>query len=243
MQPSPEVYSAALHHQFESLAVPAQIAHQGLFTDTQCQGYPPNGGLSMPNWYAEDATLANAHAHISGPIIDSYLPVPPTPASSAYVSTPGSSGVSSSTSPETSSLSFPSPRKKRLQRPAPYDRPNTGCQPTDPGSSMGATNAVVLENARKGIRQFVKAHPHVLEPCIGEPAANAILGATLRLGTPGKSLYSALFVSGRSGKPRFTCYECGHVDTRFNRAARHQRQDHFGHYPFPCQGAAGHPAW
>ena len=195
----------------------------------QCQGYPLNGDLSMPNWYTNDATLSNAHAHISGPEIDS-------PASPVYVSTPGSSGASSSTSPEANSVSIPSPRKKRPQRFAPYERPSTSSQMED-------TDAVALENARQGVRRFVKAHPGVLEPCIGEPAAKAIVGSITRLGTPGKSIYSVFFMSSRSGKPRFTCYECAHIDTRFNRAARHQRQDHFGHYPFPCPGGEGHPAW
>ena len=243
IQASPEVYSATLNPTFESSAVPPQLVHQGFFTNTQYQGYPLNGDLSIPNWYTHEAAHANAHAHISGPTIDSHLPIPLTPASSVHVSTPGSSGVSSSTSPETSSVPIPLPRKKRLQRFTPYDHPSTSSQQTDPGSPMEDTDAVALEKARKGIRQFVKAHPNVLEPCIGDPAAKAIIGSTARLGTPGKSIYSILFMSSRSSKPRFTCYECAHVDTRFNRAARHQRQDHFGHYPFPCQGGAGHPAW
>ena len=214
------------------------------FTNAQYQDYPLNGDFSMPNWYTQEATLANAHAHISSSTIDLQLPIPPTPASSVYVSTPGNSGVSPSTSPETSSVPIPSPRKKRLQRSAPYDRPSTSSQQTDPGSSMEDTDAVALENARKGVRHFVKAHPHVLEPCIGDPVAKAIIGSNPRLGTPGKSIYTVFFYSSRSGdKLQFNCHDCAHVDARFSRALRHQRQDHFNHYPFPCQGDTDHPAW
>ena len=204
-----------------------------MFTIAQCQGYSLDVDLSMPQWYTKEATPASPHA----PTIDY------TPASPVYLSTPGSSDASSSTSPETNGVHIPSSRKKRLQRSAPYARPCTSGQQTNPGSSMEDMNVVALENARMRVRQYVKDHPHVIEPCIGDPAAKAIIGSTPRLGTPGKSLYGAFFHSSRGGKPRFTCHECAHVDGRFSRAARHQRQDHFGHYPFPCEGGVGHPAW
>ena len=194
----------------------------------------------MPNWHTKEATLPNAHAHISRrpSIGTSPYRVHRHPQS---VSTPGSSGASTSTSPETNSASIPPPRKKRLQRSAPYARPGTSSQPINQGSSMEDTDAVALENARKGVRQFVKAQPHVLEPCIGDPAAKAIIGSTPRLGTPGKSPYSVFF--GPVVVARFTCYKCAHIDTKFNRAARQQHQDHSGHYPFPYQGGGEHPAW
>ena len=214
-----------------------------VFTIAQCQGSPFNCDPSVPQWYTKEATLASPHAHVSGPTTDSHLSIPRTPASPIYISTPDSSGASSSTSPETNALSIPSSRKKRLQRSAPYARPCTSGQQTNSGSSMGDMDAVALENARVRVRQYVKDHPHAIEPCIGDPIANAIIGSTPRLGTPGKSLYSVFFSSSRNGKPRFTCLECAHVDGRFSRAARHQRQDHFGHYPFPCDGGVGHPAW
>jgi hypothetical protein len=82
-------------------------------------------------------------------------------------------------------------------------------------------------------------NPHAVEPSVGDPAAIAITGG---LGVPGRSVYSAFF-SGPRGKSPFTCYECGRTEARFLRAVRHQRQEHFQHYPFRCQGGAGHPAW
>jgi hypothetical protein len=196
---------------------------------------PPAG---CPN--LQRSPLSSAYA---GPVYDSRLLVPPTPASPSFVSTPGSSGVSTSASPETRCVDIPAPRKKRPQRSAPYARPSARGQRSISGSSIESTDAVALDNIRKGARQFVRDNPHVIEPCIGDPAAMAIIGSNHRLGTPGKSIYSVFFSSSRSGKPRFTCYDCGHVDARVSRALRHQRQDHFGHYPYPCEGSADHPAW
>ena len=82
---------------------------------------------------------------------------------------------------------------------------------------MEDTDVVALENARISIQYFIREHHHVLEPCIGDLAAKAIIESTLRLGTPGKSLYSAFFVSSHSGKPWVTCYECAHADAGFSR--------------------------
>jgi len=170
----------------------------------------------------------------AGPAYDLDFSVPPTPASMSYVSTPGTSSTSTSTSPEANNVAIPSRKKKRVQRSVPYARPNALGSPTD---------IVELENVRKGVRQLVKDHPHAIEPRIGDPAATAIIGSNPKLGTAGKSIYTIFFFSGRTAKPQFTCHECGHVDARFSRALRHQRQDHFGHYPFPCQGGTGHPTW
>ena len=175
---------------------------------------------------------------------DSQLPLPPTaPASPTAVSTPGSSGVSTSTSPERHTVATPLPTKRRL-RSAPYARPTTSdhrsiqCSPVDP------TGAVALDHVRNRVQQFITDHPHAIEPCIGDPAAVDIIGSNPRLGTPGKSIYTVFFYSSRSGgKLRFNCHDCTHVDARFSRALRHQRQDHFRHSPFPCQGGTGHPAW
>jgi hypothetical protein len=187
------------------------------------------GCVSLPG-----SPLASADV---GPACNSHLSVPPTPTSMTYASTPSTSSASTRTSPEATSVAIPSRKQKRVQRSVPYARPSAL------GSPMGSTDTLALENARKGVLQFVKDHPHVIEPCIGDPAAMAITGSNPKLGTPGKSLYTLFFFSSRSVKRKFTCYDCGHVDARFSRALRHQRQDHFGHYPFPCQGGAGHPAW
>lgn len=174
---------------------------------------------------------------------DLHLPLPPTPASSTGVSTPASSGISTSTSPERSSVATPLPRKKRPCS-VPYVRPTASAQRSIQRSFMDPTDAIARNNIRKGVQQFVTDHPHVVEPCIGDQAAVDIVGSNPRLGTFGKSIYTVFFFSSRSGrKVQFKCHECGHVDARFSRALRHQRQFHFSHNPFPCQGGAGHPAW
>lgn len=209
------------------------VAAQQMPRDFQMSVLPPAGCPSLQRF-----PPSSAHA---APVYEPHLPLPPTPASPTYVSTPGSSRGSTSTTPRTSCIAIPPPRKKRLQRSVPYARPNAPS--SIPGSSVEPTDAVALENARKGILQFVTDHPHQCEPCIGEPAAMAIVGSNPRLGTPGKSVYSLFFSYSRGRNPRFTCLDCGHVDKRVSRAVRHQRQEHFGHYPFPCQGDAGHPAW
>ncbi len=176
-------------------------------------------------------------------VYDLHQSSPPTPTSSTCVSTPGSSGVSTSTSLERSSAATTLPRKKRLCS-APYARPTASAQRSIQRSPMDPTDAVARDNVRKGIQQFVTDHPHAIEPCIGDPAAMDIVGSNPRLGTPGKSIYTVFFFSSRSGrKPRFNCHDCPHTDARFSRGLRHQRQEHFGHYPFPCQGGTSHPAW
>lgn len=252
--------------QFESSTIPSQFVHQGLLS------YSFNDDLSVSKWFIKEATThvctciaaaqrmpqnfqtsvpspagcpslqmfpsASAHA---APAYESHLPLPPTPASPTYVSTPGSSRGSTSTTPRTSCIAIPPPRKKRLQRSVPYARPDAPS--SIPGSSVEPTDAVALENARKGVLQFVTDHPRIIEPSIGELAALAIVGSNPRLGTPGKSVYSVFFSSSRGRNPRFTCLDCGKKDKRVSRAVRHQRQEHFGHYPFPCQGDASHPAW
>jgi hypothetical protein len=139
----------------------------------------------------------------------------------------------SSSTPKRTRVNIPDlPRRKRRLPSAPHAF-----------SSMDPTDATALCHIRNGVGQFVEDHPHEIEPFIGEAAATAIIGPNSRLGTCGESLYSVFFSSSHSGKPQFTCYDCGHVDARISRALRHQRQDHFGHYPYPCQGGAGHPAW
>ena len=171
------------------------------------------------------------------PAYDSQLPVPLTPLSLGYLTTPDSLGDSS---PGSASIPIPpSPRKRCRQRSAPYSRSraeSTLVLSTDPGT------AVALDSARVGLRLWIEANTNAIEPSIGSSAAAAIIGSNAGLGTPGRSLYSAFF-SSRSGKHPFTCYECGHEEGRFSRAVRHQRQEHFGHYPFPCQGGSGHSAW
>jgi len=175
-------------------------------------------------------------ASTRGPPYDAHFPMPPTPVS--HITTPEFSGASSSGS-ESPRPSVPasSSRKKR-----PYTRPSPSGTRSVLGSPMEPELAAALDNAREGVQRFVKENPHTVEPPIGNRAATAIMGSDSRLGTPGKSLYSAFFSSSH-GKPPFTCYECGHVETRFSRAVRHQRQEHFEHYPYLCQGGSGHPAW
>ena len=171
------------------------------------------------------------------PAYDSQLPVPLTPLSLGYLTTPDSLGDSS---PGNTSIPIPpSPRKKRRQRSAPYSRSHAGSTSV-PSTDSG--DAVALDSARVGLQQWVKANPHAVEPSIGSSAATAIIGSNPRLGTLGRSLYCAFF-SNRRGKHPFTCYECGHEEGRFSRAVRHQRQEHFGHYPFQCQGGSSHSAW
>ena len=113
----------------------------------------------------------------------------PTPASTVYVSTPGSSSASTSTSPETRGVPGSSLRSKRL-RSAPCARPTASGQRSIQSSPMGPTNTVTLDSVRQSVRQFFTAQPHVIEPCIGDPAAMDIIWSNTRLGTPGKSLYS-----------------------------------------------------
>ena len=174
---------------------------------------------------------------------DLHLSLPPTPASSTSVSTPASSATSTSTSPERSSVATPLPRKKRPCS-VPYARPTASAQRSIQRSFMDPTDAVARDIIRKGVQQFVTDHPHVIEPFIGDQAAMDIVGSNPRLGTPGKSIYTIFFFSSGSGrKLRFNCHDCGHVDARASRALRHQRQFHFGHNPFPCQGGAGHSVW
>ena len=109
---------------------------------------------------------------------------------------------------------------------------------------MEPTDAAALDNAREGVRQFDKDNPHAIELDVGDPVAMAIIGSNHSLGIPGKLVYSVFFFSSlsRSGKNWFIGYNCGHVDARFSRAVRHQRQEHFGHYPYLCQGDTGRPA-
>ena len=163
--------------------------------------------------------------------------MPLTPPWLGYLTTSDSLGDSS---PGSASIPIPpSPRKKHQQRSGSYARSRAGStlvSSTDPG------DAVTLDSARVGLRRWIKENPHAIEPSIGSSAAAAIIGSNLRLGTLGRSLYSAFF-SSRSGKHPFTCHECGHEEGRFSRAVRHQRQEHFWHYPFQCQGGSGHSAW
>ena len=182
----------------------------------------------------------NAQARLSGP----HFPLSLTPSSPAYLTTPGSSGASTSSSPEGTNISIPasSPRKNRLRSSAPYSPPSSSSRRSGPHSSIEPHDAVALENARKGVREFVRNKPHAVEPSIGDPAATALIRSVPRLGMPGKTVYSAFF-SSRNGKSPFTCNECGRVEKRFSRAVRHQRQEHFAHYPFQCEGGLGHPAW
>jgi len=204
-----------------NIQTPSHITNDPLQLVPLPVGYPSQHGPSLA----------------SGSVNDSHYLMPPTPASPAFFTTPDSSGASTTSSPEPSS-----PRQKRRQLSTPYARPKAS-QRSTPGSSMEPTDAVALDNARNGVRRFVKGNPHAIEPDIGDPAAITIIGSCQSLGTYGKSLYSVFFFSSRSGKKRFTCHECGHVDARFSRALRHQRQEHFGHYPYLCQGGVGHPAW
>ena len=199
-----------------------------------------NGILSppVPSYPSlQGPCLVNANARPSSPADDSHFPLPPTPVSPAYLITPNGSGSSTDSSP---GILIPSlPRKRRRQRGMPYARPSPNCV----GATLGSFTepyAVTLDNARKAVREWVKTNPHSVEPLVGHAAAIAIVGAHLRMGTAGKSLYSVFF---SNSKPPFMCYECGHLEQRFSRAVRHQRQEHFGHYPFLCQGGSGHPAW
>ena len=96
-------------------------------------------------------------------------------------------------------------RRAPVRRPAAYPfprqersgsstlRPSTSSQQISSGFSMEDTDAVALKNARTGVWQFVKAHPHVLEPCVGDSVAKTIIGSTPRLWTPGRSLCSVFF--------------------------------------------------
>jgi hypothetical protein len=146
----------------------------------------------------------------------------------------------SSSSPKNTRVAIPTSSKAmRLL----YDRPIARGQRSISVSSMESTDAMARVDVRNGVRQFVRDNPHVMEPCIGEPVAMAITGSNSRLGTPGESLYSVFFSSSRSGESPFTCHDCGRVDASVSHALGHQRKDHFSHYPFPCQGGAGHPAW
>lgn len=189
----------------------------------------------------QGSALASPHADTAYGL---HLPSPSPPASPTNVSTPGSSGASTSTSPERHTEATPLPRERRL-RSAPYTRPTTSDHRSNQSSPMDPMGAAALDRVKKRVQQLIKAHPHAIEPCIGDPAANAIIGSTpLRLGTPGKSIYTMFFYSSRSGnRLRFNCRICVHVDARFSRALRHQRQDHFDHSPFQCQGGTGHPSW
>lgn len=137
---------------------------------------------------------------------------------------PGLSVASTSTRPETDSVSIPSPRKKRLQHSVSYARPSTCGQRTNPGSSMEDTDVVALKYDRMVVRQFIRVHPHAVEPFLDDPAAMAAIRSTLRLGTPLKSLYGDFFLFSNSPKPRFTCDERVHAATRSSRAIRHRRQ-------------------
>ena len=226
-----------VYERINNSCVHIAVAEHPPQVNTRTSVPPPTGCPSLPG-----SPLGSAHA---GPAYDSPLSVPPTPASTTYLSTPSDTGASTSTSLETSSAAIPSRRKRRLQRSAPYAHPSASGEGSISGSSSEATDAMALSSIRKGVQQFVMDHPYVIEPCLGEPAAMTIIGSNPGLGTPGngKSIYSVFFSSSHGRKPRFVCYECGHVDGRVSRALRHQRQEHFSHCPFPCQGGAGHPAW
>jgi hypothetical protein len=186
----------------------------------------------------QGSSLVSAHARPSSPVYDSNVPVSPTPLSPTYLTTPGSSGVSTSSSPDRSSVSIPSSssRRKRLQSRTPNVPPQS--KRSTLRSAEETKDGVALDNVRKYVRKFVKEHPVSIEPSIGDPAMGSI-SLNSKFGAPGKSLYSAFF----STKPPFTCYECGCVERRYSRAVRHQRQEHFMHFPFACPGGRGHPAW
>ena len=168
-------------------------------------------------------------------LFDPQSPLPPIPLFPAYLMTPGSSGASTSSSPEGTNSSIPasSPRRNRLQSSAPYTPPSSSSRRSGPRWARGSNDAVALEAARESVREFVKYNPQAVEPVIGDPAATALVGSVPE-GVPGKTVYSAFF-SSQTGKSPFTCYECGRVEKRFLRAVRHQRQEHFGHYPFQCE--------
>jgi len=229
MHPSSDGYTVTADWAFGSSTPPS---YTGLpMNNAEDQGHQFTGNLGGP----QDAPWLNSQdAHRLA--YEPHFHAPPTPRSLGYITTPDSLDDGS---PGTASLPIPSsPRKKRRQRSGRYVR----FSPSYAGSTLGSsTNAGDVDIAREGLRRWLKKNPHDLEPSIGNPAATAIIGSNLRLGTPGRSLYSALF-SSRSGKQPFTCYECGHEEGRFSRAVRHQRQEHFGHYPFPCQGGSGHSA-
>ena len=139
-------------------------------------------------------------------------------------------------------IQSPSSLQEIISKPR-RDSPSEGDDRDVQSSLMDPMDAVALGNVRKAVQQFTTDHPHVIEPCIGDLAAMDIIGSNTISGIHGESIYSVFFFSDCSDYPRFTCYECGHVGTKLPRAVRHQRQAHFGHFPFPCKGGADHPAW
>jgi hypothetical protein len=156
----------------------------------------------------------------------------------AVITNPGSSGVPTNGSADRASIFIlaSSFRRKRLQSRAPNAPPES--KRSGLRSAGETKDGVTLDDVGKYARQFVKGHPVSVEPSIGD-LAMGIISLNSKFGAPGKSLYSAFF----SSKPPFTCYECGCVERRHSQAIRHQRQEHFLHFPFACPGGRGHPVW
>jgi hypothetical protein len=165
--------------------------------------------------------------------------------STTYATTLGSSVASTSGNPESTASPIRPLRRERgngevLRRTlVPGPRSQSQSWAICPAGFSGANDAAALDKVRVCMQEFVRENPHALGPSVGDPAAISITGG---LGVPGRSVYSA-FLSSPSDKPPFTCYECGRTGAHFSRAVRHQRQEHFRHYPFRCQGGAGHPTW
>jgi len=90
-----------------------------------------------------------------GPAYDAHSSMPPSPVS--YITTPEFSGASSSGPESTrSSVHASSPRRKRPYTPSPSGTRSVL------GLSIEHELAVALDNAREGIRQFVKDNPHTV---------------------------------------------------------------------------------
>ena len=169
------------------------------------------GGPSLQGY-----PLAIAYARMSGSAHDSHFPMPPT---TSILNLPLDlylRSVYEQQSGKHERWLLPLRQERSDYRALRRMLVSTSGQRSIPGSSMEPTVAAAIDNARESVQKFVRDHLHAIEPCIGDPAAMAIIGSNPRLGTHGKPLYSAFFFT-RSGKlPSSTFYNSRHVDAPFS---------------------------